>query len=78
MPRAFVTFREEQIEIDIINYSVDHSVNVTELEWSIVGLTDAGRSLLKMSSLEEDMIEEQLIEFMEGYHRHDDDYYRDE
>ena len=51
---------------------MDHSVNATELEWSLVGFTEAGRSMLKITSLEEELIEEQLVEYM--YNRQDDDF----
>lgn len=78
MPRATITLRDEQVEVDIHSYSVDHSVNAVELDWSFVGLTAAGQAMLKISSFEEELIEEQLIEFMEDYYKHDDDYYRDD
>lgn len=77
MPRATVNLRDEQVEVDIHSYSVDHSVNAVELDWSFVGLTDAGLLLLKVTDFEKELIEEQLIEFMEDYYKHDDDYYRD-
>lgn len=75
MPRATINLRDEQVEVDIHHYSVDHSVNAVELEWSFIGLTDAGLLMLKVTDFEKDLIEEQLIEFMEDYYRDEPDLY---
>lgn len=59
--RTNITFRGEDLEVDIFYYEEDPSTNSTTLEWDFVGLTNAGRNLLKLTQEEEEKIEQYLV-----------------